>query len=218
MLKRRFGAVFVMIGAVLVLSALLLFLHNKRESDHAGEAASSALSTLREAMAVAQDPLTGDRETVNPTAPAEETVPETAVPEPTALSPVEIDGNYYIGYISIPGFELELPVMSDWSMAQLQIAPCLQYGSPLEDDAVIAGHNYKNHFLPLHDIEEGELVRFVDMSGYVIEYEVTKTKIIPPTSVDEVVNSEHDLILYTCTTGGRSRVIVCCDRIGVDAG
>ena len=138
---------------------------------------------------------------------------EETIPEPTELTVVNIDGNYYIGYIAIPNLELEPPVMAAWSMEKLQIAPCLQYGSPLTDDAVIAGHNYKEHFRPLHEIEQGEYLTFTDMTGYTIAYNVVDVKTIDPRSVYEVINSEYDLTLYTCTIGGASRVIVSCNRV-----
>ena len=87
------------------------------------------------------------------------------------------------------------------------------YGSPLTDDAVIAGHNYKEHFRALHEIQPGEYLTFTDMTGYTIEYNVVDVKIIDPRSVYEVINSEYDLTLYTCTIGGASRVIVSCNRV-----
>ena len=214
MLKRRIGSAFVVIGAVLILSALLLLLYNENESRNAGAASDAALSILQEAMTDYQ--LSIDEAPTNPTESASE--PSETIPEPTELTYVEINGHTYIGYLSIPTFELDLPIMGSLSGEKLQIAPCLQYGSPLSDDAVIAGHNYKHHFLPLHDIVEGEQVYFVDMSGYVIEYSVSSVKTVNPTSVDEVVESEHDLVLYTCTTGGQARVAVFCDRTELPKG
>ena len=206
--KKRVGFVFLVTGAVLLVAALLLFLHNEREDAQAGEAAGAALSSIREAIDKQIDPPMLDLSGEEETEPTEETIPE-----PTELTVVNIDGNDYIGYISIPNFELELPIMADWSMEKLQIAPCLQYGSPLTDDAVIAGHNFKHHFLPLHDIEEGEYLPFTDMTGYTIAYNVVDVKTIDPRSVYEVINSEYDLTLYTCTIGGASRVIVSCNRV-----
>ena len=50
------------------------------------------------------------------------------------------------------------------------------------------------------------------MTGYSIWYEVVDVKIIDPRLVYEVINSEYDLTLYTCTLGGASRVIVSCNR------
>lgn len=211
MLKRRVGSVFVVIGAVLLAAALLLYLHNEEEDANAGEAASAALSAMREVIPENNNippKLVLSEEESDSTEPAEETIPA-----PTELTVMNIDGNDYIGYLSIPNFELELPVMADWSMEKLQLAPCLQYGSPLTDDAVIAGHNFKQHFRALHDIQVGEYVTFTDMTGYTIEYSVLEVKTIDPRSVYEVIDSEYDLILYTCTIGGQSRVTVRCNRL-----
>ena len=208
MIKKRVGIVFLVTGAVLLVAALLLFLHNEREDAYAGAAAGTALSAIQEAIDGQTIPPMLDLSEEDEIEPTEETIPE-----PTELTVVNIDGNYYIGYIAIPNLELELPVMADWSMEKLQIAPCLQYGSPLTDDAVIAGHNYKEHFRPLHEIEQGEYLTFTDMTGYTIAYNVVDVKTIDPRSVYEVINSEYDLTLYTCTIGGASRVIVSCNRV-----
>lgn len=45
-----------------------------------------------------------------------------------------------------------------------------------------------------------------------IRYEVAGTGTVAPTDVDAVVSSDHDLVLYTCTPGGQTRVCVFCDR------
>lgn len=76
----------------------------------------------------------------------EEIKPDATDPYATEMTEVEIDGYYYIGYISIPALGMELPVMSDWSYPQLNISPCRYAGSTKTDDLVIAGHNYTRHF------------------------------------------------------------------------
>lgn len=203
--NRRTGIVLVFLGAALLTGALLLSLHNERQDTQAGEAAQSALSDIHEVISeeTAADAAASTGET--------EATEETAT-QPPELTVVNIDGNDYVGYLAIPNDSLELPVLADWSMGKLQIAPCLQYGSPLTDNAVIAGHNFKKHFRALHDIQPGEDVTFTDMTGRTIFYTVAEVKILDPKSVDEVINSEYDLILYTCTIGGKSRVTVCCNR------
>ena len=58
--------------------------------------------------------------------------------EDKKMTEVEIDGNLYIGYLSIPVLELELPVLTDWSYAKLKVAPCHYFGSYYEKDFVNA--------------------------------------------------------------------------------
>ena len=50
------------------------------------------------------------------------------------------------------------------------------------------------------------------MEGIVSTYCVEKLETLSPDAVDAVLNSGYDLVLYTCTKGGRTRVIVFCDR------
>ena len=102
--------------------------------------------------------------------------------------------------------------MSDWDYDKLQLAPCRQLGSVYTDDLVIAAHNYDTHFGKLRELSEGETVLFTDMEGIVSTYCVEKLETLSPDAVDTVLNSGYDLVLYTCTKGGRTRVIVFCDR------
>ena len=124
----------------------------------------------------------------------------------------EIDGNEYVGEISIPAIGIDLPVMSEWSYPRLKIAPCRQFGSSRTDDLVIAAHNYESHFGKLTSLTAGDSVTFTDMDGIVNEYVVNKVEVLDPHSVEEVEHSGYALVLYTCTYGGKTRVTVFCDR------
>ena len=48
--------------------------------------------------------------------------------------------------------------------------------------------------------------------GFENLYEVTGWDTLNPIEVDAVQNSGHDLVLYTCTYEGKTRVTVFCDR------
>ena len=123
-----------------------------------------------------------------------------------------VDGYGYIGYVEIPALERKLPVMSQWDYERLKIAPCRQSGSSYTDDLVIAAHNYKSQFGGLKNLDTGDTVIFTDMNGVVNTYRVEKRETIEPEDVDAVLNSEDDLVLYTCTLGGETRVVVFCKR------
>lgn len=192
----------MIMGTVLVLSALLILLHNQMEARDAEKAALSALQEVRAAISE------NARESM---------LPELEYPNDTNVlgeMRVEvIDGQAYIGCLSIPCLELELPIMSEWNYERLKMAPCRQFGSAESNDLVLAGHNYKRHFGMLHLLNTGDLVTFTDMGGKVLAYEVGAVETIAPTAVEEVKNSEWDLLLYTCTYGGRNRVAVGCIRM-----
>ena len=171
------GLVCIVLGVVLLLAAGGLYAYNRYEDAHAGAEAQTVVADLQQKV-----------ETPEPEAESGPLDPELPV--------VEIDGNEYVGEISIPAIGIDLPVMSEWSYPRLKIAPCRQFGSSRTDDLVLAGDS----------------VTFTDMDGIVNEYVVNKVEVLDPHSVEEVEHSGYALVLYTCTYGGKTRVTVFCDR------
>ena len=209
-MPKKSGIVFVIAGAVLILSALSLFILNQNEDAQAGQEAENLLGDVQSVIQEREtQPPTIPNETQSPTIQEETQPPETLAPE---MPVTEINGYEYVGYLSIPDFELELPVMSEWDYAKLKIAPCRQFGSSRTDDLVIAAHNYKNHFGRLSQLESGDAIVFTDMDGIENKYEVVLIETLAPNEVEAVQNSEYDLVLYTCTYGGKTRVTAFCDR------
>ena len=206
-MPKKAGILCIILGAVLILSALLLFLYNTYDAKRAGQDAELALGAVQAAIAANQETAPQKEETT----PTEETVPqETLDPE---MPVVYINGNGYIGYLRIPDLELELPVMDTWSESKLNVAPCRHFGSSRTDDLVIAAHNFATHFGKLSTLKNGADVYFTDMDGIEIHYTLTKMETLSPYSIEEVRDSGHDLVLYTCTPGGASRVVAFCDRV-----
>ena len=205
-MKAKFGTICILLGVALLLGALALFLRNTREDSMAGEAAEILLPQLIEQIETRA-------ETVEkPLAPAVDIPEELLTAEDIAMTEVEIDGYGYIGYLTVPDFGLELPVMGDWDYDRLKIAPCRYYGSTKSDDLVIMAHNYRRHFSPLSAITEGAPVVFTDMDGVVSVYEVVAIDFLSPDAVEEMTAGTYDLVLFTCTYGGGSRLTICCDR------
>ena len=203
-MRNKAGIVFIALGAVLILSALLLLLYNRHEAALAGKEAEILLSDVEAAIG-------GQTSSDGPTDPTEET--ETEPTLPPELPVVHLNGYDYVGYVEIPALELKLPVLATWDYDLLQVAPCRQFGSSRTDDLVIAAHNYVTHFGYLKKLIPGDTVVFTDMDSIVNTYAVAKTETLDPTSVDAVKNSGCDLVLYTCTIGGKTRVCVFCNRV-----
>ena len=187
------GLVCIVLGVVLLLAAGGLYAYNRYEDAHAGAEALTVVADLQQKV-----------ETPEPETESGPLDPELPV--------VEIDGNEYVGEISIPAIGIDLPVMSEWSYPRLKIAPCRQFGSSRTDDLVIAAHNYESHFGKIGTLALGDEVRFTDMDGIENHYTVSAIEVHDPTDVEAVEHSGHDLVLYTCTYGGKTRIVVFCDR------
>lgn len=205
----------MVLGAALIFGALSLFIYNQHE---AAEAKRMAMNLLPQLLAeIQQNKASADSE-------SETQLPEQQLGTPRdfwdsdafEMKEVEIDGYAYIGYLSIPALELELPVMADWDYTRLRISPCRYTGSVRGEDLVIMAHNYDRHFGGLSDLSEGEMVTFTDMDGNTTVYEIVGMDILAPTAVEEMTSGDFDLTLFTCTYGGKSRVTVYCDRAAND--
>ena len=193
----------MILGTVLVLAALSLFLRNRQEDERAGESVEHLLPLVKEYIE-------GSAEVKEAAAVR----PARTDSDPSVMTEIELDGNYYIGYLSIPALGLELPVMAQWDYERLRIAPCRYTGSVKTDDLVIAAHNYSRHFGGISQFSGGEDVYFTDLDGMRYCYQVVKVETLEPTAVEEMSAGKYDLTLFTCTYGGASRVTVRCERSG----
>lgn len=188
-MKRPIAIALMVVGMLCVLSAIGLWMYNLHENQMAKDSADVLMQTIRRQMpdeVVDVDPF--DEE----------------------MKVVDIDGYGYIGYLSVPSLNLDLPVMSTWDYKRLKKAPCRYYGSTKNDNLVIAAHNYKYHFGYLGKLQIGDVVTFTDMDAAVRHYHVVSVEVLSPTAVDQVKDTGDDLVLYTCTYSGSKRIVVRC--------
>ena len=217
-MTKKAGIAIVAVGAALILSALVLLLHNRYADARAGREAETLLAGVEAAIssqvAAEQEKTRPRGQETRPTGEengTEPTVAEALDPEmPVAM----LEGYGYVGYVEIPALGLKLPVMSDWDYTRLEIAPCRQFGSSRTDDLVIAAHNFESHFGRLKEMSVGNTVTFTDMAGIVNTYRAEMIETLSPKDVEAVQNSGYDLVLYTCTRDGQERVAVFCNRTG----
>lgn len=189
------------LGVVFILSSLALVLYNNYTESKAQKLSAEVLSQL-------------DMENVVTTAPVDEFTPPDYVVNPNMFLPKKtVDGNDYVGKLSVPALELNLPVMSEWSYDNFKIAPCVYEGTPYKNNFIIAAHNYDTHFAYLRTLEQGDEVTFKDMDGNVFCYEVMYVEIIDNNAVEQMSAGEWDLTLFTCTYGGATRVTARCRAV-----
>ncbi|MCC8162222.1 MAG: sortase [Lachnospiraceae bacterium] len=200
-MKQKISIFCMLLGVLLLSGAIALLAYNIWDNIRAGDSADLVRQSLEEAADTqdgAADSLTGGSDM-----------------DGTEMDTVEIDGYAYIGTLTIPALNLELPVMAEWSYAGLKIAPGRYAGSVWSDDLVICGHNYTRHFGNLKFLHSGDILYFTDVNGNEFRYEVVASLILQPEDVEEMQSDESeewDLTLFTCTIGGRKRVTVRCSR------
>ena len=118
-MKANRGTVWINAGLLLIAAALFLSAYNERESHEARDSARQVIAQLCDAL-----PTEAGDDEAEPT-----TLPE-SLPDVQREMPVKtINGRDYIGVLSIPSLELELPVISQWDYPALKVAPCRYSGS-----------------------------------------------------------------------------------------
>lgn len=202
------GTFLMVAGLGLILAAGGLMAYNSWDDARAGEASQTVVQSLEEVIV--------PQETV-PVVELEK-LPVINQPDyflfPDMEMPiVTVDGMDYVGILSIPALELELPILSEWTNSGGRIAPCRYSGSLYTDDMVIAGHNYVQHFHDLKNLAQGDLVRFTDADGNQFQFSVENIEVLPATAIDDMCISEWDLTLFTCTYSGNDRVTIRCERV-----
>ena len=203
-MKRKMGILLMVLGLAFLLSAVGLLIFNQQEGERAASASAELMPKINAAIVESGNEIPSLSQ-------SHEQLPGVTDPEQPEMKSVEIDGHSYIGYLSIPRLNLELPVMSDWSMENLKIAPARFYGTTMEGNLVLVAHNYKKHFGPIRRLKSGDEVLFVDMENKVTFYQVVATDAVSPSAVEEVTAGAYDLALVTCTYGGDARMVVYCD-------
>ncbi|WP_051198053.1 sortase [Butyrivibrio sp. MB2005] len=187
------GKVSILLGIVCFALAFYIFAYNRDEDVSAGVSAATLLEGV-------------DAQITN--------VP-TEMPPTGEMKAVDVNGQSFIGIITIPAIDIRLPIQSEWSSENARTSPCRYKGSVYTNDLIVAGHNYQRHFGKLNQLNSGDTVIVTDIDGREYYYEVTYTETIGTYEVDKMDEGEWDFTLFTCTIGGASRVTVRCEFVKI---
>ena len=186
--RTKTGILLMILGMLMITAAGGLFAYNEIIDKRAGETAQTIYDSLTENK---------DDYKIN------------SKFERTAV----IDGVEYIGVISIPSYNIMLPVQSEWSLEKLKTSPCRYSGSVNGGSLIICAHNYQSHFGKLKYIRKGDKICFTDMMGITYTYDVSEIDLINGDRVDQMKeNNGWDLTLFTCNYGARQRITLRCVR------
>lgn len=198
-------------GMVMILCALALTSYNLVDAERAEKAASTARAEI-----YAKNPVMTTKNIVPPpnTDPSipgiGESIPDYLLNPAMDMPEIIIDGQEYVGTLSIPALDLELPVLSGWDYEKLKLAPCQYAGTVYAENMVIAAHNYTQHFGKLSRASLGDIVTFVDIDGNRFQYEIAEIEVLAPESIEEMVESAYPMTLFTCNYAGNKRITVRC--------
>ena len=193
------GRMWINLGLLLLAAALLLSVGNVYDSRRAGETSRQVVEQMCQNVETAPE-TTGETE-----APA---IPEYLLDADREMPVQTVDNRDYIGVLTIPALELELPVISQWDYPSLKVAPCRYSGSLYQNNLIICAHNYASHFGKLKNLHVGDIAMFTDMAENTVTFQMVERETIQPEDLEAMDAGDWDMTLYTCTVGGKSRVTV----------
>ena len=203
-MKVERGTAWINLGLLLLAAALLLSAYNEMESHEARNSAQQVIEQMCQTL-----PTETAAGPAGTEAPA---IPEYMLDADREMPVQTINGRDYIGVLSIPALELELPVLSQWDYPALKVAPCRYSGSLYQDNLIIFAHNYASHFGKLKTLQPGDTVQFTDMDENVVTFRMVERETLGPTDVEGMEAGDWDLTLFTCTVGGQTRVTIRFER------
>lgn len=198
------GAFWIHLGLLLLAAALFLSAYNEMESHEARNSAQKVIEQMCQSLPT--ETAAGPAETEAPA------VPEYLLDVEREMPVQTINGRDYIGVLSIPSLELELPVISQWDYDALKVAPCRYSGSLYQDNLIICAHNYASHFGKLKNLRVGDTAIFTDMDENVVSFQLAAQETIQPENLEAMEAGDWDLTLFTCTVGGQTRVTIRFER------
>ncbi len=197
-MRHKIGNTLIGIGVFLILIATSLYLFNIFHEYEAGKNVKKYLPELKKQIESNNTQCSGNDNSSD------------------GSETVLIDGMRFLGILSVPSKELELPILADYSYDMLDTAPCRYSGSYDTNDMVIGGHNYSRHFSKLRSIKQGAEINFTSNDGTVYKYRVLRVEILEPTQIYNLINkmetNDWDLTLFTCTMSGETRCVIRCER------
>lgn len=227
-MKKCSSGIFIFLGTLFVTAALGLTAFNGITAKLAGQKSADVLEKLTQirgdedrepapspwdtAEKTGAGPLSGLSPDAGLHSESEIEIPDYILDAERSMPTKEIDGIGYVGTLSFPSLNLELPVASSWNYDILRVTPCLYSGSAYRDNMVICAHNYTVHFGRIGLLPAGSEVLFTDMDGNCFRYWVDDMELIRPNAVEEMTESDYALSLFTCTMDGQKRLTLRCSR------
>lgn len=206
--RKTLGNVLIAIGSVIVIAGAVIFLGVMIDEHNAEEKSTAAVQKLEDYFSEHENSASEEKRESQISAET-----DSAHEDPI----LRIDGFNYLGYIELCRYNLKMPVIADWDLDYLQVAPARYRGSLQGCDLVIAAHNYRAHFNSLRYSDPGDKIIFTDVRGKQYNYIIKEIEELQPTEIERMINGEWDLTLFTCNYDGSARVTARCVQADTNA-
>ena len=128
---------------------------------------------------------------------------------------VSYNGYTILGSLQIPKIGVNTVILKEQTYYAMNIGAIKTYGVDLNEigGTVVSGHNFRNNtafFYNIKNLVYGDVITVTDDKGRTINYKVYEvSRYVSPTDVSYLnKTNDYTLILVTCESGGKSRIVV----------
>lgn len=188
MKRNNISRVLIIIGALLIVSAVGLLVFRNVFISSSISKAESVVATLAELVPQVNDATFDDRKN-------------------TDMPAAQIDGSDYIGMLEAKDFQIKLPICSNGRQPESKSMPYRYSGSIYDGSLVLGGEDYKGQFEFLTKIDERHLITITDLDGNRYTYKMIFVERMKNCNTDTLDTAEADLTLFSKNTSSRNWIV-----------
>lgn len=123
---------------------------------------------------------------------------------------VEINHLNFTGVISVPKYQCTLPLYALWEDYMISQYPSVYLGTLYDGSLIIGGSDRHNQFDFMKIVNEDDSIFITDMKGKKFSYIIDKIEITKDVSTNNLVSSDHDLVIFVKNTYSFDYTILRC--------
>lgn len=186
----------LILSLALLAAGVIIFLRDRSVQNRAAQNAASVLERL-EIPSAANDPYPLYLENPN-----------------LAMPIKEVDGEDYIGRLTVPVLGLDLPLLAEAYGDILKLSACRYTGSLYQDNLILCGNPYNCFFGRLKNLRPGDVLSVSDLDGHVFTFQVSDIVIATQDVAESITEEGWALTLFTSEKRNSQRIVIIhCDRI-----
>ena len=119
----------------------------------------------------------------------------------------------FIGLLELKSYQIKLPVANESKTENIFSYPGRLWGNAYQNSLVLEGKNIEGQFEFLSQIDVGEEIVFVDMTGAEFRYVVKRIDRVKKANIENVLDTTYDLTLLTKDSRDNQYIVARCESI-----
>lgn len=122
----------------------------------------------------------------------------------------EIENVDFVGLLEIPQYQVSLPVAAGWDEEYISTYPGRFSGSAYDNTLVVGGSGREGQLEVLSQLNQGDEIVFVDVTGTEFRYEAEQIDRAKELSAEDLYNPDYEFTIFARDMQSRDYIIIRC--------